>query len=206
MPYVIADNQPVYWAVGDPIVAAGLTEMGGLTVSGLPMVSDASENAYLGKVAGKAGTYKPLPASGWLEAEEIYAYGGGLVIVRQSHNRTAHAPADVPALFCVYRSGVTGALDWVAGEKVEKGTLRKYIGKDWECIQPHVTQTDWPPDKTASLWKEAGQPVTGAWKAGVSYKINDSATYSGKTYKCRQAHTSQVGWEPDKVPALWAVQ
>lgn len=205
MPYVIADNQPVYWAVGDPIVAAGLTEMGGLTVSGLPMVSDTSENAYLGKVAGKAGTYKPLPASGWLEAEEIYAYGGGLVIVRQSHNRTAHAPADVPALFCVYRSGVTGALDWVAGEKVEKGARRKYAGIDWECIQPHVTQTDWTPDKTPALWKEAA-PAAGDWKAGVSYKVNDLVTYGGKSYKCRQAHTSQVGWEPDKVPALWTVQ
>ncbi|WP_349290090.1 carbohydrate-binding protein [Thermoanaerobacterium thermosaccharolyticum] len=26
------------------------------------------------------------------------------------------------------------------------------------------------------------------------------------TYKCIQAHTSLVGWEPPNVPALWQVQ
>lgn len=55
-------------------------------------------------MAGKAGAYKPLPAAGtFLNASEIYGYGGGLVMVRQSHPRTEHAPADVPALFTVYR-------------------------------------------------------------------------------------------------------
>ena len=28
-------------------------------------------------------------------------------------------------------------------------------------------------------------------------------TYAGRSYQCRQAHTSLVGWEPPNVPALW---
>ena len=45
-----------------------------------------------------------------------------------------------------------------------------------------------------------------AWAAGVAYKINDLVTYSGNTYKCLQAHTSQVGWEPTNAASLWQKQ
>ena len=45
----------------------------------------------------------------------------------------------------------------------------------------------------------------GAWAANVAYAVNDTVTYNGTTYKCLQAHTSQVGWEPSNVPALWQV-
>jgi hypothetical protein len=41
------------------------------------------------------------------------------------------------------------------------------------------------------------------WTYPVSYKIGDEVTYQGKTYKCIQAHTSQAGWTPTAVPALW---
>lgn len=44
-----------------------------------------------------------------------------------------------------------------------------------------------------------------AWTPGVSYALDDRRCYEDKLYKCRQAHTSQAGWEPDKTPALWAV-
>src|SRR5215510_8407310 len=45
----------------------------------------------------------------------------------------------------------------------------------------------------------------GPWAPNVSYAVNDTVTYNGVTYKCLQAHTSQVGWEPPVVPALWQV-
>jgi hypothetical protein len=41
------------------------------------------------------------------------------------------------------------------------------------------------------------------WAYPVSYKIGDEVTYQGKTYRCIQAHTSQAGWTPLAVPALW---
>lgn len=43
----------------------------------------------------------------------------------------------------------------------------------------------------------------GAWAPNVAYAVNDTVTYNGSTYKCLQAHTSIVSWEPSNVPALW---
>jgi hypothetical protein len=40
----------------------------------------------------------------------------------------------------------------------------------------------------------------------VAYTVGDEVTYNGVTYKCRQSHTSQVGWEPPNVPALWLAE
>ena len=31
-------------------------------------------------------------------------------------------------------------------------------------------------------------------------------TYNGGTYTCLQGHTSQTGWEPPNVPALWQLK
>lgn len=43
----------------------------------------------------------------------------------------------------------------------------------------------------------------GPWAPNVWYNVGDTATYNGVTYQTIQAHTSQVGWEPPYVPALW---
>ena len=43
-----------------------------------------------------------------------------------------------------------------------------------------------------------------AWAAGVAYKAGDEVTFEGKTYKCRQAHSSIRSWEPSVFTlALW---
>ena len=44
-----------------------------------------------------------------------------------------------------------------------------------------------------------------AWAYPVDYAKGDRRSHGGKVYKCRQAHTSQADWTPDKTPALWAV-
>ena len=44
-----------------------------------------------------------------------------------------------------------------------------------------------------------------AWAYPVAYADGDRRSYGGKVYKCRQAHTSQADWTPDKTPNLWAV-
>ena len=43
------------------------------------------------------------------------------------------------------------------------------------------------------------------WAAGVDYSVGDRRRFSDSLYKCAQAHTSQTGWEPPNVPALWFV-
>ena len=43
------------------------------------------------------------------------------------------------------------------------------------------------------------------WEVDTKYAVGDRRRHGGKVYKCLQAHTSQVGWEPPAVPALWVV-
>lgn len=42
-----------------------------------------------------------------------------------------------------------------------------------------------------------------AWAEDTDYALDVRVRYGGKLYKCVQAHTSQTGWEPPNVPALW---
>lgn len=42
-----------------------------------------------------------------------------------------------------------------------------------------------------------------AWAANTSYELGVRVRYGEKLYKCVQSHTSQIGWEPPNVPALW---
>lgn len=41
------------------------------------------------------------------------------------------------------------------------------------------------------------------WQADTAYNLAERIRYGEKLYKCIQAHTSQAGWEPPNVPALW---
>ena len=41
------------------------------------------------------------------------------------------------------------------------------------------------------------------WQANTAYAEGDYRGHNDFLYKCRQAHTSQLGWEPDIAPALW---
>jgi chitinase len=43
----------------------------------------------------------------------------------------------------------------------------------------------------------------GQWAPNTAYAVGDTATYGGIVYRCIQAHTSIVTWEPPNVPALW---
>ncbi|MFG6194885.1 carbohydrate-binding protein [Nonomuraea sp. JJY05] len=49
----------------------------------------------------------------------------------------------------------------------------------------------------------AVQQMAAAWAPWTSYAIGAVVTYNGVDYVCIQAHTSQPGWEPPNVPALW---
>lgn len=43
------------------------------------------------------------------------------------------------------------------------------------------------------------------WESGRSVSVGERFQYSGKLYKCVQAHTTQSDWTPDITPALWVV-
>lgn len=42
------------------------------------------------------------------------------------------------------------------------------------------------------------------WEADTDYAKDGRDRYDGILYRCIQPHTSQEGWEPPNVPALWA--
>ena len=55
-------------------------------------------------------------------------------------------------------------------------------------------------DQVASQGKE----LYPAWKAGENVKVGDRRRYNDILWKCRQAHTTQAGWEPSiYTAALW---
>ncbi|MEO3889889.1 carbohydrate-binding protein [Nonomuraea sp. B5E05] len=45
--------------------------------------------------------------------------------------------------------------------------------------------------------------MAAAWAPGTAYATGAVVTYNGVDYVCLQGHTSQTGWEPPAVPALW---
>lgn len=131
---------------------------------------------------------------------------GTLYVVIQAHtSQTDWTPDIVPALFNVIPDGD----DWQVGVSYAIGDEVLYDGVWYRCIQAHTSQEDWTPPNTPALWelKEAGNgdDEIPEWQTGVAYSIGDKVTYNGVTYECRQAHTSQAGWEPPNVPALWLV-
>src|SRR5690606_6408298 len=79
----------------------------------------------------------------------------------------------------------------------------------WECRKGHRSQVGWEPPVVPALWQRyrgADTPgETPEWAPATPYDVGEEVTYQGVTFRCLQAHTSQVGWEPPNVPALWAV-
>ncbi|MEV4835785.1 glycosyl hydrolase family 18 protein [Nonomuraea sp. NPDC049486] len=55
---------------------------------------------------------------------------------------------------------------------------------------------------TASA-SSSGMSALAEWAPWTSYTTGTRITYQGVEYECRQSHTSQPGWEPPNVPALW---
>ena len=41
------------------------------------------------------------------------------------------------------------------------------------------------------------------WAENTEYTIGYKVQRNGKLWRCLQAHTSQIGWEPENAPALW---
>ena len=81
----------------------------------------------------------------------------------------------------------------------------------YSCVDVNIgggttTPPTTPPTTAPTTAPTTNPPTTtptGTWKAGTAYKVGDVVTYNGVSYRCRQAHTAIVGWEPPNVPALW---
>ncbi|GAA3674707.1 hypothetical protein GCM10022224_043700 [Nonomuraea antimicrobica] len=56
-----------------------------------------------------------------------------------------------------------------------------------------------------ALAASASQAVFADWAPWTAYTAGTRVTYNGVEYECLQSHTSQPGWEPPNVAALWKV-
>ena len=101
---------------------------------------------------------------------------------------------------------------WQPGVDVQVGDVYTFGAFLWRCIQAHTTQGAWTPDLTPALWRKVEvipEDAVRVWAAGIDYIVGDELAYpdaNGTMYTCLQAHTSQTGWEPPAVPALWKAQ
>lgn len=101
---------------------------------------------------------------------------------------------------------------WQPGIEVKVGDVYTYGAFLWRCLQDHTTQGTWTPDAVPALWRKVEiipEDSARVWAADIDYIAGDEVAYpdeNGTLYVCLQAHTSQSGWEPPAVPALWQVK
>ena len=93
--------------------------------------------------------------------------------------------------------------EWEAGFDVSPGEVYDWDGTLVEVLQAHTTQDDWTPDAVPALFKIHRTPDMTEWIAGISVEVGEEFSYQGATYRVVQAHTTQTGWEPPIVGALW---
>ncbi|HLR95114.1 MAG TPA: carbohydrate-binding protein [Jiangellaceae bacterium] len=77
-----------------------------------------------------------------------------------------------------YRSLISGNV-WIPGDPNDPQSYRW-----WENLDEQPDEGEWDPN-------------------GTDYAVDETVTHDGTQYRCIQAHTSQPGWSPDQVPALW---
>ena len=101
---------------------------------------------------------------------------------------------------------------WQPGIEVKVGDVYTFGAFLWRCLQDHTTQGTWTPDLVPALWRKVeiiSEDAVRVWAADIDYILGDEVAYpdaDGTLYTCLQAHTSQTGWEPLAVPALWSAQ
>ena len=102
------------------------------------------------------------------------------------------------------------------------GAVVAHAGRRWRNILPKVNVWEPGNDGPVPTWEELREPEppadgqtppvdtdpdpepeVPAWAPGVAYITGEVATHDAIEYRVVQAHTSQPGWEPPAVPALW---
>ena len=97
--------------------------------------------------------------------------------------------------------------EWKPGMTLAVGDTVMHGGSMFVVIQAHTTQAGWEPGTaTQSLFRRVQQEGSTEWQPDTDYATGAECTYEGRTYTCLQGHTSQTGWEPPNVPALWKIK
>lgn len=156
----------------------------------------------------EAALHKPWKPGLAVAVGQVTYYGGNLYEVVQAHTTQSDwPPSTTYALWKRYYNPDNAPEPWRqplgAHDAYRVGQRVTYGGFTWENTSP---ANSFAPGVFG--WTNlTPPPPTGAWSgASVAYSVGDLVTYNGSTYKCLQAHTSQPGWSPDIVAALWQLQ
>ena len=164
----------------------------------------------------------PWQAGEAVAVDEVRAYEASLYRCVQAHTTQSDwTPTAAPALWTRFHEPDSDPWPWVqpqgAHDAIPIGQRRTHEGGLWIVREGDASGlnswapgvfgwerlSDWPLDGEPSEPDEPAEPD--AWAVGVAYTVGERVTYGGSTYECRQAHTSQAGWTPTAVPALWAL-
>ena len=199
-PYLIAhrDSETEYSLTGQAMSMTGITAD---MILILPDSVDAAEGQAVTDTLRMAAL--PLESFVTASAEEALSDALGLVL------RSAVADGKITdAELLRVAPALEGRL-WQPGIDVVADDVYTFGAFLWKCVQAHTTQETWPPDLTPALWRKVEMVTEDAvrvWAANMDYAAGDVVAYpeaESTKYECLNAHTSQTGWEPPAVPALW---
>lgn len=116
-----------------------------------------------------------------------------------------HAPDENEFLSQVNSVGVVSTPLPAMGEPVEAKKVYAWNGQNVIARQDHA-RTEHDPDTVPALFSVYRETYDGIeWIANESVLVGNQRTHNGSRYSVIQAHTTQAGWEPDVVPALWSL-
>ncbi|WP_431894337.1 glycosyl hydrolase family 18 protein [Nonomuraea sp. bgisy101] len=84
-----------------------------------------------------------------------------------------------------------------------KHTLSKVLAVLAALLMPLTAAVVAPSSAYGAATSSTSAAVFAAWAPWTAYTAGTRVTYNGVEYECVQSHTSQPGWEPPNVPALW---
>jgi hypothetical protein len=95
-------------------------------------------------------------------------------------------------------TGRTYKKDWIL-----RDPLTDYL---YKVVQPQITwEAWWKFDEIAPtlIVRVLEEDEAKIWDVNIQVTADEVWNYQGKEYEVIQPHTTQLGWEPPNVPALW---
>ena len=89
--------------------------------------------------------------------------------------------------------------EWQPGISYTVGNIRRYGDKLYKCLQAHLSQDGWEPDKTPALWRSIADPAEEwpEWSqpigAADAYGVGDKVSHAGKRWVSTADNNV---WEP----------
>ncbi|MFD0203022.1 family 20 glycosylhydrolase [Saccharothrix carnea] len=184
---------------------------------GQKILMSPANKAYL-DMKYHSGTPIGLSWAGYIEVQDAYNWNPGTHVsgVPESAVRGVEAPlwtetVVTPAhvdYLAFPRLSAIAELGWSPWSTHNWDAFRLRLGAQaprWTAMGIDFyrsPQVPWDNGGTTTTTTTTTQP-SGTWAPNRAYTTGTQVTYNGVTYQCRQSHTSQPGWEPPNVPALW---